>query len=190
VAEDRDSADVRSVLEGNISAFENIVRRWQKPLINLAFRFCRNRHRAEEMVQDAFIQIYRKLDQFRGKSTFSTWLFAISLNSFRASLRRKSFPIESLDAVAEIADKHFPYLLIEQRERDALVRRAVAALPPKYRDAVVLYYFKEMNLTESAQILDVSEGTLKARLHRAREIIGRKLGSSMAPAAMVEEVHS
>jgi RNA polymerase sigma factor (sigma-70 family) len=92
--------------------------------------------------------------------------------------------------VAEIADKHFPYLLIEQRERDALVRRAVAALPPKYRDAVVLYYFKEMNLTESAQILDVSEGTLKARLHRAREIIGRKLGSSMAPAAMVEEVHS
>lgn len=189
VIEDRDLADVQSVLEGDVSAFENIVRRWQKPLINLAFRFCHDRHRAEEMAQDAFIQIYRKLDRFRGDSAFSTWLFSVSLNTFRSSMRRKSLPIESLDALAEIADGRFSSLLFERRERDAVVRRAVAALPPKYRNAIILYYFKEKNLAESAEILGVSEGTLKARLHRGRTLLGSKLGKAMAPAAVAKEVH-
>ena len=187
---DRDLADVRSVLEGNPLAFENIVRRWQKPLINLAYRFCHDRQRAEEMAQDAFLQIYRKLDKFRGDAAFSTWLFAVSLNSFRSALRRRSLPVESIDVLAEIADGQFPHLLLEQRERDSLVRRAVAVLPPKYRDAVILFYFKEMNLTESSEILGVSEGTLKARLHRGRKLLGRKLSSSLAPAAVAKEVHS
>lgn len=187
---DQDSADVRCVLEGNVSAFENIVRRWQKPLINLAYRFCRDRCRAEEMTQDAFIQIYRKLNNFRGEAAFSTWLFSVSLNSFRSSLRRRSLPVESLDDLAEMADGRFAQLVFERRERETLVRRAVAALPPKYRDAIIVFYFEEMNLTESAKILGVSEGTLKARLHRGRELLGRKLGKTMAQASVIEEVHS
>jgi RNA polymerase sigma-70 factor, ECF subfamily len=66
----QDLEDVRRVLSGDTSAFEGIVRRWQGPLINLAFRFCRDRQRAEEMTQDAFVQIYRKLGKFRGESDF------------------------------------------------------------------------------------------------------------------------
>ena len=67
---DQDLEIVQRVLEGNDSAFEMLVRRWQKPLVNLAFRFCRDRQKAEEMAQDAFMQIYRKLGQFRGDATF------------------------------------------------------------------------------------------------------------------------
>lgn len=181
---------MQRVLEGEVSAFENIVRRWQKPLINLAYRFCRDRQRAEEMAQDAFLLIYRKLGKFRGDAAFSTWMFAVSLNAFRSALRRKSLPMESIDDLAEIAGSHYPHLQMEQRERDGLVRRAVAALPCRYRDALIVFYFREMKLTETARILDVSEGTAKAWLHRGRELLRRKLDDKMVPTPIAQEVHS
>jgi RNA polymerase sigma-70 factor, ECF subfamily len=187
VDNDRDLADVRQVLEGDLTAFENIVHRWQGPLINLAFRFCRDRQRAEEMAQDSFIQIYQKLGKFRGEAAFSTWIFAISLNVFRSSMRRKSLPIESLDALSDIAGGGFPGLELDQQEQEELVRRAVTTLPAKYREAIIVFYFKEMNLTETAAILEVSEGTAKALLHRGRELLRRKLTDRSTETAEVKE---
>lgn len=187
---DQDMADVHRVLEGDLSAFENIVRRWQNPLVNLAFRFCRDRQRAEELAQDAFLQIYRQLPNFRGEAAFSTWLFAVSLNLYRSSVRRKLLPTDSLDALAELAGGRIPYVQIEQQEREELVRRAVAALPPPYREAVIMFYFKEMDLAETARILGAPEGTVKAWLHRGREILRRKLGNRVAAPALVKEAHS
>ncbi len=188
VDRDQDLADVRRVLGGEVSAFENIVRRWQNPLINLAFRFCRDRQRAEEMAQDAFMQIYRKLDKFRGDAAFSTWIFALSLNLYRSLLRRRSLPVEPIDSLAEIAGGRVPHLQIEQDEREELVRRAVASLPPRYRDAMIVYYFREMDLAETSEILGVPEGTVKAWLHRGREILRRKLGHMTVAPAMAKEV--
>ena len=185
---DEDLKDVRSVLEGDLSAFENIVRRWQKPLINLAFRFCRNRDRAEEMAQDAFVHVYRNLKKFRADAAFSTWLFAVTLNLYRSSMRRRPEPEESIDSLLELAASEIPHLRLEQEERDELVRRAVAALPPRYRDAMIVFYFREMDLKETAAILCVSEGTAKSWLHRGREILRTKLESSSAQAAEFKEV--
>jgi RNA polymerase sigma-70 factor, ECF subfamily len=187
VDNDQDLADVRRVLEGDLSAFENIVHRWQSPLINLAFRFCRDRQRAEEMAQDAFIQIYRKLDKFRGEAAFSTWLFAVSLNIYKSSMRRRSLPVESLDDLSEIAGGQFPGLELDQQEQEELVRRAVTTLPSKYREAIIIFYFKEMNLTDTAAILGVSEGTAKALLHRGRELLRRKLTDRTTETAAVKE---
>src|SRR5689334_23797173 len=79
---DTDQADVEKVLAGDIAAFENIVRRWQGPLINLAYRFCRDRGRAEDMAQDAFLRAYRALGAWRQDAAFSTWLFALATNLF------------------------------------------------------------------------------------------------------------
>jgi RNA polymerase sigma-70 factor, ECF subfamily len=187
VDNDQDLADVRKVLEGDLSAFENIVHRWQRPLINFAFRFCRDRQRAEELAQDAFIQIYRKLNKFRGDAAFSTWIFAVSLNVYRSSMRRKSLPVESLDDLSNIAGERFPGLELDQQEQDELVRRAVTTLPSKYREAIIIFYFKEMNLTETAAILGVSEGTAKAWLFRGRELLRRKLTNRTAETAGVRE---
>ena len=173
---DQDSADVRNVLGGNKAAFENIVRRWQNPLINLAFRFCRDRQRAEDMAQDAFLHIYRQLNKYRGDAAFSTWIFSVSLNLYRSMLRRKTMIVESLDDLAEIAGNHFSDSQIEQHEREELVRKAVTVLPPRYRDAIIIYYFRDKNLTEAAEILGVPEGTVKAWLHRGRDLLRRKLG--------------
>jgi RNA polymerase sigma-70 factor, ECF subfamily len=190
VATDQDLENIRRVLAGDLSAFENIVRRWQGPLVNLAFRLCRNRQIAEELAQEAFLQIYRKLPGYRGDAAFSTWIFSISLNLYRSSLRRRSLREIPMDDVAEPNDTRAPHLDIEVEERKRLVRRAVAALPGRYRDAVVVFYLREMNLSQTADILGVPEGTAKAWLHRGREMLKRKLGGSLEAPAVPKEVQS
>ena len=184
---EKDLEDVRRILEGDLNAFEGIVRRWQGPLINLAFRFCRDRNRAEEMAQDAFLHIYRKLDRFRGAAAFSTWMFTLALNLYRSSIRRSVLPVDSIDNLPEIAGTQRLQHEVEQEEREAWVRRAVVSLPPRYRDAVIVFYFREMNMEETAAILGVAEGTAKAWLHRGRCLLRRKLeGGADAPAAVKE----
>ena len=179
---------VQRVIGGDLAAFENIVRRFQGPLINLAFRFCRDRQRAEDLAQEAFLQIYRQLPRFRGESAFSTWVFAVSLNVYRSALRRRQPPVDSIEGLAEIAGGRHPFLEVTRHEREDLVRRAVAALPERYRDAVIVFYFNEMNLAETARVLGVAEGTAKAWLHRGRELLRRKLGHSFDAATLVEGV--
>jgi len=189
MAEEQDLENVRRVLGGDLAAFEDIVRRWQGPLINLAFRFCRDRPRAEEMAQDAFVQIYRNLEKFRADSAFSTWIFAVSLNLYRSVMRRKPPPTESIDCVAELPGGQMPHLQLEQNERDEMVRRSVASLPARYRDVVIVFYFREKDLRETAAILGLSEGTAKARLHRGRELLKRKMDAGSSGVAAVREVY-
>src|SRR4029450_11803584 len=83
-----DLADVDRVLAGDVSAFEPIVRRWQRPLVNLAYRFCRDRGRAEDMAQDAFLRAYRARASWRRDAAFSTCLFALATNLYRSEIRR------------------------------------------------------------------------------------------------------
>lgn len=78
---DQDVADVARVVAGDRDAFEGIVRRWQHRLVNLAYRFCRDRALAEDMAQEAFLKAFRSLATFRAESAFSTWLMAIALNT-------------------------------------------------------------------------------------------------------------
>jgi len=163
------------VLAGDISAFEGIVRRWQTPLVNLAYRFCHDRGRAEEMAQEAFLRAYRALGQWRKDAAFSTWLFALATNLYRSELRRIPVRTVSLDEVAEPADARASDGGLEERDRDLAVRGAVLALPAKYREALTLFYFHDMDVTAAARSLGLPEGTFKARLFRGREILRGKL---------------
>jgi len=175
-----DQSDVERVLDGDISAFDGIVRRWQGPLINLAYRFCHDRGRAEEMAQEAFLRAYRGLGQWRKDAVFSTWLFALATNLYRSELRRIPARIVSLDEIAEPADARASDGGLEDRDRDLAVRRAVGALPAKYREALILFYFHDMDVTTAARSLGLPEGTVKARLFRGREILRGKLPQRMA----------
>ena len=170
-----DHADVEKVLVGDISAFAGIVRRWQAPLVNLAYRFCRDRGRAEEMAQEAFLRCYRGLDQWRKEAAFSTWLFALATNLYRSELRRIPARIVSLDDVSEPRDSRASDGGLEDADRNRAVRRAVYALPPKYREALILFYFHGMDVAAAAQSLGLPEGTVKARLLRGRAILRVKL---------------
>lgn len=181
-----DQADVEKVLAGDIAAFEGIVRRWQAPLINLAFRFCRDRGRAEEMAQEAFLRTYHGLKQWRKDATFSTWLFALATNLYRSELRRIPAATISLDDIAEPRDARALDGGLEDEDRDRMIRRAVLALPAKYRETLILFYFHEMDVPAAAQSLGLPEGTVKARLFRGREILRQKLPKSIVTVRLRE----
>jgi RNA polymerase sigma-70 factor, ECF subfamily len=176
-----DQAVVARVLAGETSAFALIVQRWHGPLVNLAYRFCRDRSRAQDMAQEAFLRAFRGLSKWRGEAAFSTWLYALATNLYRSEIRRippvglgpEDAPEEaqpgSLEEAASCAD------------RDRVVRRAVQSLPAKYREAVILFYFHDMDITLAARSLGVPEGTVKARLARGRDLLRQKLVTMLEP---------
>ena len=175
MAGDQDRDDVRSVLAGDLGAFEGIVRRWQVPLVNLAYRFCGDRGRAEDMAQEAFLRAYRALGRWRGDAAFSTWLFALAGNLYRSELRRIPPRAIALDDLPEPTEPRSADPPLERDDRDRAVRRSVQALPAKYREAMILFYFHGMDVAAAARSLEVPEGTVKARLSRGRDILRRRL---------------
>jgi len=171
---DPDLADIARVLAGDVHAFEGIVRRWQGPLVNMAWRYCRDRSRAEELAQEAFIRAWRGLAGWRRDSSFSTWLFALAANVYRSDLKR--FPTITVP-VDEAPEPSLPATqlnaLAAQQSSDS-VRRAVLALPARYREPVILFYFHEMDVAAAARTMGLPKGTLKARLSRARALLRRR----------------
>ena len=179
MADEDDRDAVSRVLAGEITAFDGIVRRWQGPLVSLAYRFTRDRGRAEDLAQEAFLRAYRGLSGYRGDAKFSTWLFALAVNLYRSEIRRVPPPSVSLDDVAEPAAP-------EREHREHAVHAALHALPPKYRDVLLVYYFHEMDVATAARSLGLPEGTVKARLMRGRDLLRRKLVSLSHPLPLEE----
>jgi len=181
-----DLADVNRVLAGDTDAFAGIVRRWQGPLVNMAWRYCRDRGRAEELAQEAFLRAWRGLPQWRREGSFSTWLFALAANVFRSDLKRfptETVPIEAAPEPSEPAPQHSS---LSKSLSGGAVRRAVLALPLRYREPVVLFYFHEMDLSAAARTMGLPEGTMKARLSRARALLRSRFPALAAEHAALE----
>jgi RNA polymerase sigma-70 factor (ECF subfamily) len=170
-----DKRDIERVLAGDLEAFQGIVKRWQGPLVNLAFRFCRDEGRAEEFAQDAFVRVFRSLHQWRQEAAFSTWLFALAVNVFRSHMRQASGIEVSTEDVRGVASTPSPESAAIARDTADTVRRMVSTLPPKYRDALILFYFLDQDVAQAADCLGVPAGTVKARLHRGRELLRDRL---------------
>lgn len=180
MADDPDLDDVRRVLAGEVAAFEGIVRRWQGPMVSLGYRMTRDRQLAEDLAQEVFVKAFRGLSGWRGKGRFSTWLFALAFNHLRGRLRRRRPATVPLEEAAGIEAPAGADPARESRARR--VREAVAALPEIYREAVCLFYLGDVNVQEAAGILRVPEGTLKARLSRARDLLRERLAGTDTPA--------
>jgi RNA polymerase sigma-70 factor (ECF subfamily) len=178
-----DERAVDRVLQGDLSAFADIVERWQGPLVSLAYRFCHDRGRAEEMAQEAFVRAFRGLAKWRRDARFSTWLFALATNLYRSELRRIPARRVSLEEIAEPIDPRQVDEPLEDEGRRRAVRRALHSLPPRYRDVLVLFYFHAMDVATTARSLSLPEGTVKARLSRGRDILRMKLARVFGPLA-------
>jgi RNA polymerase sigma-70 factor (ECF subfamily) len=140
----------------------------------MAWRYCRDRSRAEDLAQEAFLRAWRGLAQWRRESNFSTWLFALAANVYRSELKR--FPTVNLpmNKIAEPSSPATQHGTLSKKLSREAVRRSVLALPLRYREPVILYYFHEMDLSLAAATMCLPEGTMKARLSRARALLRRR----------------
>ena len=173
ITEDPDADDVAAVLAGDVERFAAIVDRWQARLLNLAYCFVRDPGLAEDLAQDALLQCYRRLSRWRGEAPFKTWLYSVALNVYRSQLRGRRLLAEPLrDVHPAPGSPAADAIGAQEAER---VRAELGRLPPIYREALALFYLEERDLAATAAALAVPEGTLKARLHRGRELLKRRL---------------
>lgn len=174
---------VRECLSGEIEAFGRLVVRHQDRLYNTLVHVLGSPEEAQDAVQDAFVQAYRKLETFRGEAAFSSWLFRIALNAAASSRRKRRFSRTSLDTRRDVGESDpcdarpdgQPSYAIELRERQELVRSALAELPEEFRSPLVLKEIEGFKYQEIAEILGCPVGTVRSRIHRARSELRRKL---------------
>ena len=165
---------IRLVLEGNTSAFDVIVRRYNTKVYSLAYRLLNSVEDAEDVAQDTFSQAFKGLGSFRGNSKFYTWLFRITYN-LAISQRRKRKPALSLnsqtDSQGEItlpSDDASPMKNMEDEEGKTLMDKALGLLSLDHRAGLVLKEIEGFSYEEIALSLGVPVGTVRSRLHRAR----------------------
>ena len=165
---------IRLVLEGNTSAFDVIVRRYNTKVYSLAYRLLNSVEDAEDVAQDTFSQAFKGLGSFRGTSKFYTWLFRITYN-LAISQRRKRKPALSLnsqtDSQGEItlpSDDASPMKNMEDEEGKTLMDQALGLLSLDHRAGLVLKEIEGFSYEEIALSLGVPVGTVRSRLHRAR----------------------
>jgi len=166
---DDDRTLVDAALRGSRDAFDELVRRHQRHVYQLCYRFTGNHEDASDLAQEVFIRAYRGLAGFKRQSSFSTWLYRIGvnvcLNRVASRAGSRTVGLESgdrIDARAERAD-----VALLRQEQAAEVRAAVARLPPKQRAAVILRVYHELPHDEIAEILGSSVGAVKANFFHA-----------------------
>ena len=177
-----DEEAVSRVLQGETGLFEIIMRRYNQRLFRVARAILRNDSEAEDVVQDAYVRAYQHLSQFAGKSTFSTWLTRIAIHEALAR-RRRSGRWEELEGVQNNQDNTpilkssipDPEAQTAQAQARQLLQAAIEALPDDYRTVVIMRDVEEMNVRETAACLEVSEASIKTRLHRAHAMLRREL---------------
>ena len=182
---DEDAALVSLCRKGEIDAFESLVERHQKKMLNIAYRMTGNYEDACEIVQDAFVAAFKSLRQFEGRSRFSTWLYTIVVNHARNHLKkpgtvasRAEYSLDEPINSEEGFIRHEPASpepsaleRLEQKDIQAHVQQCINALDSEFREVLVLRDIQGFAYDEIGSLLKIADGTVKSRLFRARESI-------------------
>jgi RNA polymerase sigma-70 factor, ECF subfamily len=176
-----DADYVRRLQRGETEAFEMLVRRHEKTIFNLVYRMLGDYDEAAEVSQEVFLSAYRAIGQFRGDANFSTWLYRIALN--HTSTRRKTLirrqqrnvAIEDTEPVRDLQPG--PAETMEKKEIRERVQRALNSLEPDDATVILLRDLQDIPYEEVARLLEIPVGTVKSRLHRARQALKSQLAS-------------
>ena len=178
---------VERVQKGDKGAFDLLVLKYQHKIVNLIMRYVRDPELALDIAQEAFIKAYRALPRFRGDSAFYTWMYRIAVNTaknYLAAQRRRPMDVEldlqdpeQYDLHAKLKETDTPEGLALSNELQETVERAIAALPEDLRTAIILRELEGMSYEEIAETMECPVGTVRSRIFRARDAIGKKVGS-------------
>ncbi len=173
---------IYNVLSGDEAAFSALVEKYQKSVHAFVWRKIGDFHHAEEITQDTFLQVYKKLPTLKDPRQFAGWLYVIANRLCIDWTRRKTLTVQSLEdtPTAEIEKSAYTRYLLEQRQTEAserrreIVKKLLAQLPENERTVVTLYYLGEIKVKEISKFLGVSVSTINTRLHRARKRLQEK----------------
>ncbi len=173
-ADDLSEAEtIRLAQEGDAAAFERIFRRYSRRVYSLCLRMARNKTDAEDLTQEAFLQLFRKIHTFRGESAFSTWLYRVCANVVLMWLRKKGLMEIHLENTQKEKDSNreeisAPDLVLSGTIDRLILDRAINELPTGYKKAFMLHDVEGYEHHEIAEILGCSIGNSKSQLHKAR----------------------
>ena len=171
--EEAEKTWVQQARAGDPAAFSRLVEAYQKPVYNLAYRLLGNSVEAEDAAQETFIRAYTKLQTYDPGRKFSSWMLSIASHYCIDMLRRRRVNLLSIEELPPMVDLSLPrsaqpeQVVIEGQVADG-VQQLLNTLPPSYRTPVILRYWYDMSYKEIAVAMDVTESTIKTRLHRAR----------------------
>jgi RNA polymerase sigma-70 factor (ECF subfamily) len=172
--ETSDQELIAAALDGSESAFAQLVERYKDRLFRLLGRYCRDPVECEDLAQDVFLKVFRKLHTFQQQSAFYTWLYRIAVNAATDHLSRASHRRLRLVEDERVLDlgsgaDDSPAAPLLAAELAAVTRRIVDGLPEKYRTILILREFEDLSYTEIAAVLQIQLGTVESRLFRARQ---------------------
>jgi RNA polymerase sigma-70 factor (ECF subfamily) len=176
-----DAECVQNLQRGQTDAFEILIRRHEKTIFNLVYRMLGDYDEAAEVSQEAFLSAYRAIGTFRGDSNFSTWLYRIALN--HATTRRKTLNTRqqrnvSMENTEPVSDPQpGPAETMEKKEIRERVQQALNSLEPDDATVILLRDLQDVPYEEVARVLEIPIGTVKSRLHRARQALKAELSS-------------
>jgi RNA polymerase sigma-70 factor (ECF subfamily) len=170
---------VRRALAGDQDAFTSLVEKYKDPVYNVAYRMLGNPTEAEDVAQETFVRAYTQLRTYKEAHRFSTWLLSIASHLSIDQLRRRRFlalPLENVPFLDWIADLAVgPEQAAVQGETSDEMQGLLQQLPPKYRAVLILRYWHDLSYEEIASALRLTPALVKARLHRARELVARRM---------------
>ena len=176
-----DEEVVARVLAGESALYELIMRRYNQRLYRAVRAILRDENESEDVMQDAYVRAYQHLNQFAGRSQFSTWLIRIAVHEALARLRQRQ-RLMQLDEVSSEADTSMLYSNSENPEQYTskaelgnLLEEAILSLPEQFRAVVMLRDVEEMSTAETAEALEISEENVKTRLHRGHALLRKGL---------------
>lgn len=175
---------ILALQRGDESAFADLIARHEKKVYNLCLRMLGNEHDAEEAAQDAFLALWRSIGDFRGESSLSTWLYRLASNACIDLMRKNrraanDVSIETEEGTWEIADERAaPHEELERKEQLRSIREGLDALPPEYRQVLILRELQQLSYQEIVDVTGLELGTVKSRISRARQLLKNYLTAS------------
>src|SRR5438093_4194577 len=172
---------IQRCLQGDQVAWDAIVQQYRRKVFNVAYKFVGRHEEAEDLTQEIFLKIFKSLDTFDRRANFQTWLISISRNlcidHYRSVRKERETIDRDVDAneLTPASAEPGPVAALEQRDRVALLRHAMAALPQTLRTAVLMRDIQELSYQEIADRLRLPEGTVKSRINRGRTELARQI---------------
>lgn len=173
---------------GNKAAFEELLDKYQKPIINFIYRLIQDRSEADDLAQEVFIKVYNAADNYKPIAKFSTWIYTIARNLCLNKLRERKRKVVSLDEdiptneggvkreIAQVKEDS-PYESASKHELQEMVKQAINSLPDNQRMAVILRRYQLLSYEEIAKTMHCSVSAVKSILNRAKESLKDKLKS-------------